>query len=52
MDKSKLSANELTDGMMSGQLSRRRFHQILGAAGSRSMASRPIWLRSVDRKRL
>jgi len=33
MDKSKLSANELTDGMMSGTLSRRRFHQILGAAG-------------------
>ena len=33
MAKSKFSTNELTDGMMSGQLSRRRFHQILGAAG-------------------
>jgi spermidine/putrescine transport system substrate-binding protein len=33
MEKSKLSANELTDGLMSGQLSRRRFNQILGAAG-------------------
>ena len=33
MDKSKISTNELTDGMMSGKLSRRRFQQILGAAG-------------------
>ncbi len=33
MAKSKFSTNELTDGMMSGQLSRRRFQQILGAAG-------------------
>ena len=33
MAKSKFSTNELTDGMMSGKLSRRRFQQILGAAG-------------------
>jgi hypothetical protein len=90
MGKSKFSTNELTDGMMSGQLSRRRFHQILGAAGvslvmtpamsrmakaaaadqapfshgvattirrclvpiSQSMAIRPIWQHSADRKRL
>jgi spermidine/putrescine transport system substrate-binding protein len=44
MDKSKLSANELTDGMMSGQLSRRRFHQILGAAGV-SLVMTPVMSR-------
>jgi len=39
MDKSKISTNELTDGMMSGKLSRRRFQQILGAAGVSLVAS-------------
>ncbi len=33
MDKSKFSTNELTDGMMSGTLSRRRFQQILAGVG-------------------
>jgi spermidine/putrescine transport system substrate-binding protein len=44
MDKSKHSTNELTDGMMSGQLSRRRFHQILGAAGV-SLVMTPVMSR-------
>ena len=33
MGDSKFSVNELTDGMMSGKLTRRRFQQILGATG-------------------
>ncbi len=33
MKKSDFSANELIDKLQSGQMSRRRFHQILGAAG-------------------
>ena len=44
MDKSKFSTNELTDGMMSGQLSRRRFQQILGAAGV-SLVMTPVMSR-------
>jgi spermidine/putrescine transport system substrate-binding protein len=44
MDKSKFSANELTDGMMSGTLSRRRFQQILGAAGV-SLVMTPVMSR-------
>jgi spermidine/putrescine transport system substrate-binding protein len=47
MDKSKFSTNELTDGMMSGQLSRRRFHQILGAAGV-SLVATPMIPRMVE----
>ncbi len=33
MNKSDFSANELIDKLLSGRLSRRRFHQLLGAAG-------------------
>ncbi len=44
MAKSKFSTNELTDGMMSGQLSRRRFQQILGAAGV-SLVATPMMSR-------
>lgn len=33
MKKSEISANELTDKLLSGTLSRRRFNQMLGAAG-------------------
>jgi spermidine/putrescine transport system substrate-binding protein len=44
MAKSKFSTNELTDGMMSGQLSRRRFQQILGAAGV-SLVMTPVMSR-------